>query len=203
VSGNRLRRLALIVAAVTALAIHYRIFTAAPPNPEDADGKTYLWPARSLAAGRGFLTPNPVGYCFPDIVQQTPDVPDTVRTPGYPLLIAAVIVLGLPLSVIVAAQHLLAVTMAITVFLVADRVTGRWPAALAAAAFFVLFPPLARNAGDSMPRFAIPFAAPWAIAFGAGVDALFTMARSRRSAAPTPPPARATPPRAPRRPSRP
>ena len=107
-----------------------------------SDGQMYIDPARNLAAGRGFIAPDPVWYTVrvPPKWIRTVDAPDTIRTPGYPLVIAAVLALGLPLPVTIALQHLLAVITAIAIFLVTERMTGRWRAGLAAQILFSLTP---------------------------------------------------------------
>jgi 4-amino-4-deoxy-L-arabinose transferase-like glycosyltransferase len=112
-----------------------------PPDPNAADGSTYIEPAENLAHGRGFVAAAPLAAS----VHHTPvrsTAPDTLRTPGYPLLLATALVLGLPLAAIVALQHLLAAGMTLVVFLVTERMTGRWTGAFAAAMLLALFPPL-------------------------------------------------------------
>jgi hypothetical protein len=55
VSETSLRRLALLAATAVALTVQVSVFTAGPPDLDDADGATYLAPARNLAAGRGVV----------------------------------------------------------------------------------------------------------------------------------------------------
>ena len=73
------------------------------------DSFTYLGPARTLLQGLGFLTPA--------------GLPDTLRTPGYPLLLAA---FGTRIVPVIVTQHLMNVLMAVTLYLVAARRLGRF-----------------------------------------------------------------------------
>jgi 4-amino-4-deoxy-L-arabinose transferase-like glycosyltransferase len=79
-----------------------------------SDSGTYTSVADQLLAGHGFVT-------------------DLNRTPGYPLLIAALKLLpGPTTTAVVVAQHLLGAALVAAVFLVGDRYFGRLPAVLAA-----------------------------------------------------------------------
>ena len=141
IADRRLGALALVVATALALAIQTAAFMSSPPDPRAGDGPTYIEPAQNLARGRGFVAAAPLAAS----VHHTPvrsSAPDTLRTPGYPLLLATALVLGLPLAAVVALQHLLVVGMTLVVFLVTERMTGRWSSAFAAAIFLALFPPL-------------------------------------------------------------
>ena len=141
IADRRLRALALVVVTALALAIQTAAFMSSLPDPRAGDGPTYIEPAQNLASGRGFVAAAPLAAS----VHHTPlrsSAPDTLRTPGYPLLLATALVLGLPLAAVVALQHLLVVGMTLVVFLVTERMGGRWSSAFAAAIFMALFPPL-------------------------------------------------------------
>lgn len=141
IADRRWRALALVGVTALALAIQTAAFMRSPPNPGAGDGPTYIEPAQNLARGLGFVAAAPLAAN----VHHTPvrsSAPDTLRTPGYPLLLAAALVLGLPLAAVVALQHLLVVGMTLVVFLVTERMAGRWSSAFAAAILMALFPPL-------------------------------------------------------------
>jgi len=149
VSETWLRRLALLAALVVTLAFHFRSFTSSLPNPNAADGASYLAPALNLAGGRGFVAPDPISYCVHGLPNR-PDAPDTLRTPGYPLFLAAVLALGLPPAAAIVLQHLLVALLTVALFLVTERLTGRWQAALPAALLLGTFPPLTTSAQQYM-----------------------------------------------------
>jgi 4-amino-4-deoxy-L-arabinose transferase-like glycosyltransferase len=146
---RRLRNLALVIATTVALVVHVAAFTRAAPDPNAADGPSYLERAQNLADGRGFVAAVPIAASVQHAAHR-PTAPDTLRTPGYPVLIAAAIVLGIPLAAVIALQHLLVVGMTVLVFVVAERVTGRWQGAFAASMLLAVFPPLISTAQQYM-----------------------------------------------------
>jgi 4-amino-4-deoxy-L-arabinose transferase-like glycosyltransferase len=148
-SEKRLRTVALAVVTAVALAVHFAAFIQTRPDPNAGDGATYIEPARNLARGLGFVAADPLAFSVHGAPVR-PTAPDTLRTPAYPLLLAAVIALGLPLSTVIALQHLLVVAMVVVVFLVTERLTGRWTGAFAAALLLALFPPLIATAQQYM-----------------------------------------------------
>jgi hypothetical protein len=86
------------------------------------DSYTYLTPAQNLLSGMGFAASD--------------DVPETIRTPGYPLFLEFFLRAGAGAESIVAVQHLFNVALAAAVFLIAFRVTGRLSLAFVAGFLF-------------------------------------------------------------------
>jgi len=85
------------------------------------DSFTYLAPAKMLLTGHGFAT--------------KPGLPETLRTPGYPLLLAA---FGLRVTPVIALQHFLNVLLAAAIYLFCRRRLGNRLVALTAAIVFAL-----------------------------------------------------------------
>lgn len=77
-----MRLLAVLAAALT-IDLLYPL-PATVPSP---DSPLYLTLARNLAAGRGFVAPDRISVVVPDATVR-PIVPNAIRTPGYPLLLA-------------------------------------------------------------------------------------------------------------------
>jgi hypothetical protein len=96
--------------AVFALALHAIYFVASNRDFFYPDSATYLAPARSLAHGDGFTTDGPA---------------ETMRTPGYPLMLVPFLAMGLGAAAIVAFQHLLIVALAMAVYVFAFRRIGK------------------------------------------------------------------------------
>ena len=88
------------------------------------DSVTYLTPAHNLLRGLGFSVER--------------DLPETFRTPGYPLFLLPFLAATLNVVPIVVVQHLLAVALVPAVYLVARRITGSRPGALAAGLIMAL-----------------------------------------------------------------
>ena len=86
------------------------------------DSITYLAPARMILAGRGFLTQE--------------GLPEVMRTPVYPLLLAAFGARVVPMIVL---QHLMNIALAVAIYFFALR-RGRFTA-VAAALIFAVDPP--------------------------------------------------------------
>lgn len=112
--------LALIVAA--AAAANFVYFVCSNGDYLYPDSATYLGPAKMLLSGHGFAL--------------KPGVPEMLRTPGYPLLLALFGARTVPVIVL---QHLFNVALAVAIYLFALR-RGRF-VAVAAALLFALDPP--------------------------------------------------------------
>jgi hypothetical protein len=74
------------------------------------DSSTYLVPAANLAAGRGFI--------------DAAGRPDTLRTPGYPVLIVPFLLAGLNLKYLIVFQHAVAILVTIATSALLLRLTG-------------------------------------------------------------------------------
>src|SRR5213595_2619612 len=104
-----------LVAAIAA-ATNFIYFACANNDYFFPDSFTYLTPARNLLHGLGFTNGN--------------DLIETLRTPGYPLLLAG---FGLRIVPLIIFQHLLNVALAIAIYLfVTRRLGSRWIAITAA-----------------------------------------------------------------------
>ncbi len=146
---KRLRYAALVTVTLIALLFHLPSLLI-EPNPNEGDGPTYMQVAKNLARGLGFVAPDPVSSSYGHPAEPRHIAPYTLRTPGYPALLAAVLALGLPLRLIVVCQHLLCVAMTPLVFLLTERATGGLRGGLIAALLFALFPPLPASAHQYM-----------------------------------------------------
>lgn len=82
------------------------------------DSATYLAPARSLLEGQGFADAR--------------GLPETIRTPGYPLFLLPFLALSLPGSVVAVAQHLLRAGLVFFFFTTVRRRLGAPLASIAA-----------------------------------------------------------------------
>ena len=112
-----------IVVFCAALAAHLAYFFASNGDFFYPDSATYMVPAQNLAHGLGFVN--------------WMHVPETIRTPGYPLFL--VLTRGAVATVLV--QHLLSALLAVAVFLAAARWSGSRAVAIVAAVLFALDPP--------------------------------------------------------------
>ena len=108
---------AVLAVLVVALTAHFAYF-AFDPNHSAPDTKKYVEPAENWLAGHGFSRAGR---------------PDTDRTPGYPLVIAAFRAAGLSLRDLVIAQHLASALVAVALLLIARRMTGSLAIGLLAA----------------------------------------------------------------------
>src|SRR5437763_4321835 len=104
-----------VVAAIAA-ATNFVYFALASNDYFFPDSFTYLEPARNLIRGLGFTNAN--------------GVIETLRTPGYPLLLAG---FGLRIVPMIVFQHLLNVALAIAIYLLMMRRLGDRTVAMAAA----------------------------------------------------------------------
>jgi hypothetical protein len=118
-------RLRLDLAIVLVLAISANFLYLACSNGDFfyPDSATYLAPARSLLAGRGFSDEN--------------GEPETFRTPGYPLLLIPFLLARDTAVAVVTFQHLCNVLLTLLIYLFTEKRVGR-SAALIAAAFFAV-----------------------------------------------------------------
>src|SRR4051794_14780371 len=116
----------LLIVAIT-LAANFTYLIASNGDLYFPDSSTYLGPAKHLLRGEGFVTES--------------EVPETLRTPGYPLLLLPFLAVTNSPVPIVAFQHLLNCLLAAAIYLfLLRRGHGRF-AALTAALFFALDTP--------------------------------------------------------------
>ncbi|HXH41072.1 MAG TPA: hypothetical protein VNN08_20765 [Thermoanaerobaculia bacterium] len=97
-------RIDVAVVAVVSLVTNFVYFAFALPDFFFPDSFTYLGPAGNLLRGLGFTTGN--------------GVIETLRTPGYPLLLAG---FGLHIVPVIVFQHLLNVGLAVAIYLLVMR----------------------------------------------------------------------------------
>src|SRR4051794_4103947 len=112
------------VVAVIAAATNFIYFAFASNDYFFPDSFTYLGPARNLLRGLGFTNAN--GFI------------ETLRTPGYPLLLAA---FGSRIVPMIVFQHLLNVALAVAIYLFVMRRLGDRFVAIAAAILFAVDTP--------------------------------------------------------------
>jgi len=98
-----------LAVAAAALLTNFAYFALTRPDYLFPDSLTYLAPARNLLKGLGFVS--------------EPGVAETLRTPGYPLLLAA---FGTRIVPVIVAQHLLSAAIAVAVYVIASRRLGRF-----------------------------------------------------------------------------
>jgi len=116
------RRLDLAIVVAVAAAANFVYFVCSNGDYFYPDSFTYLAPAKMLLAGYGFVL--------------KPGVPEVLRTPVYPLLLAA---FGTRVVPVIVLQHMINVALAVAIYLFALR-QGRF-VAIAAAILFALDPP--------------------------------------------------------------
>jgi hypothetical protein len=114
--------LAIIVAV--AAAANFIYFVCSNGDYFYPDSLTYLAPAKMLLTGHGFAT--------------KPGVPEVLRTPVYPLLLALFGTRAVPVIVL---QHVMNVALAVGIYLFAMRRLGSRFVALTAAILFAIDPP--------------------------------------------------------------
>ena len=125
--GPRVReRIDILIVAAVSLATNFLYFGYTAVDYLFPDSYTYLAPAANLLHGLGFT--NRLG------------VIDTLRTPGYPLLLAA---FGLHVVPVIVFQHLLNAALAVAIYiLVMRRLDSRFIAMSAAILFAIDVPTL-------------------------------------------------------------
>lgn len=121
------RRLDLILIVAIALAANVVYLVASNGDFYFPDSYTYLAPARQMMQGHGFVS--------------EPEVPETLRTPVYPLLLVPFLAITNSPVPVVAFQHLLNALLAAAIYLlVLAQLRNRF-AAIAAALVFALDTP--------------------------------------------------------------
>src|SRR4051812_7984451 len=111
-------RIEIAIVAAIAAATNFVYFACANNDYFFPDSFTYLAPARNLLHGLGFTTADGI---------------ETLRTPGYPLLLAA---FGLRIVPMIVFQHLLNVALAVAIYVFVMRRLGDRFVAIAAAILF-------------------------------------------------------------------
>jgi len=119
-----MKRTELAVVALIAAATNFLYFALANNDYFFPDSFTYLAPARNLLHGLGFTNAN--------------HLIETLRTPGYPLLLAG---FGLRIVPMIVFQHLLNVALAVAIYLFVMHRLGDRFAAIAAAILFAIDTP--------------------------------------------------------------
>jgi hypothetical protein len=118
-------RIEIAIVAAIAAATNFIYFACANNDYFFPDSFTYLAPARNLLHAFAFTTADGI---------------ETLRTPGYPLLLAA---FGLRIVPVIVFQHLLNVALAVAIYLfVMRRLGSRWIAIGAAVLFAIDTPTL-------------------------------------------------------------
>jgi 4-amino-4-deoxy-L-arabinose transferase-like glycosyltransferase len=117
------RWLDVAIVAAAAAVTNFWYYLACAPDWYFPDSFTYLIPARNLLRGLGFVT--------------EPGLPETLRTPGYPLILAA---FGAHDDPVIFAQHLANVLIAFGIYFLARRYTNRFTAIAAGLIFAVDVP---------------------------------------------------------------
>jgi hypothetical protein len=111
-TGERRSQWLTLAVVVIASAVHLRAWIA-NPNPINPDSESYIEPARHLLRDHQFAAADRIAYAVPPRAFATgPIVPDTIRTPVYPLLIAAFMAVGASLRALTLLQHILVVALA-------------------------------------------------------------------------------------------
>ncbi len=121
------RRFDLALVIVVALAANLTYMAASNGDYTFPDSYTYLTPALHLLHGDGFVS--------------EPDVPETIRTPVYPLLLLPFLAFTRSAIPILVLQHIFNALLAAAIYLFVLRRLGSRFAALAAALFFALDTP--------------------------------------------------------------
>src|SRR5436305_2256006 len=104
---RRHERIEIAIVAAIAVATNFIYFACANNDYFFPDSFTYLTPARNLLQGLGFTNSN--------------GLIETLRTPGYPLLLAA---FGLHIVPVIVFQHLLNVALAVAIYVFVMRRLG-------------------------------------------------------------------------------
>jgi hypothetical protein len=117
-------RIDISIIAIVSLATNFLYFAYASADYFFPDSSTYLEPARNLLHGLGFTTGS--------------GIIETMRTPGYPLMLAA---FGLRVVPVIVFQHLLNAALAIAIYLFVMRRIGSRFVAMTAAVLFSLDTP--------------------------------------------------------------
>jgi Dolichyl-phosphate-mannose-protein mannosyltransferase len=120
---SRTDRVGLIAVVLLSAATHFT-YLACSSDYYFPDSATYMAPAKMLSEGHGF--------------GEDAETPETMRTPGYPLLLAAFDLVTLNPFPVVLTQHLLACLLAAALYLLALRETGSRRIAIVASIILAL-----------------------------------------------------------------
>ena len=138
--SDRSRLLAL--GFVVAVSAFFNATADRPLCPAcDPDAPSYIRPALELVQHHRFYGSDPLANAFSRPGRERSG-PETIRTPGYPLFLAAIIALGLPLAAALWIQHLIAVALAAAAFLFVDIALRRRAAAIVAGLLLATNPAL-------------------------------------------------------------
>lgn len=118
------RRLDLAIILIVATLTNVTYLYCSDGDYFFPDSFTYLTPAKAMLAGHGFANEH---------LQ-----PETLRTPGFPLLLAA---FGARVLPVILLQHLVDILLALAIYLFVLRRLGSRFAAMAAALLFAIDPP--------------------------------------------------------------
>jgi hypothetical protein len=140
-------RIDIALVAVLSVATNFLYFLFANSDYFFPDSFTYLTPARNLLHGLGFTTDGAI---------------ETLRTPGYPLLLAA---FGLRIVPMIVFQHLLNAAIAVAIYLLVTKRLGSRFIAITAAILFAIDTPTLHYANKILTE----------TLFTAGLFALFAM----------------------------
>jgi 4-amino-4-deoxy-L-arabinose transferase-like glycosyltransferase len=152
-------RLHLTILLLLAIPFHAVVFTA-DRSREMWDTESYLMPARSLAAGLGYVAPDRVSHALPDLNRKdSPLKPETIRTPLYPAYLALFLQSPLTLEMAVLVQHLIHIVLVLAAYLFLAAMTGDRRTAFLAAALYALWPASVRLSDQlvSEPLFSLFF----------------------------------------------
>jgi hypothetical protein len=150
------RRLDLAIILTVALAANFAYLIASNGDYVFPDSATYLAPARQLMQGHGFVSEN--------------DVPETIRTPIYPLLLIPFLAMSGSVVPILAVQHIVNALLAVAIYFFVLRRMGSRFAAMAAAFLFALDTPTIHYANKVLSE----------TAFTALLFVVFVLALQRR-----------------------
>jgi hypothetical protein len=133
------------LAAVLVTALLVDLLWPLPSVVRSVDSELDRTLARNLAAGRGFVAPDRISLSVPEPGPPRPDVPSAIRTPGYPLFLAA-----LPDAAATAVQRTLHIAIAGGVYLLVLGTTRRRRLALLGGLLYALHLPSVAIAREVM-----------------------------------------------------
>src|SRR5215813_12622346 len=145
--GRNIKKIQTLVVSIAllALATHFLYFSHFR-NFYSSDSSTYITPASNLIHGRGFTGLD--GRV------------ETVRTPGYPLLIVPFLLAGADLKYLVILQHLMQVALIVATVIVAFKLSGSGGLALIVGIIFLIDLPMLEAANHILTEtfFTVVFA---------------------------------------------
>jgi 4-amino-4-deoxy-L-arabinose transferase-like glycosyltransferase len=130
-----------IVVAIGAVANFTNVVTHRPATPLMVDSDSYLVPARNFVAGRGFLGKGDAATFATFAEYPNKEQAETIRPPGYLLLLGTVFAVHGTIDDVILVQRLLNIAIAAALFLFASSVTRSRMIAFAAAAMYAISPP--------------------------------------------------------------